>query len=473
MRPLIPLVLLAVAWCSAAAPPLPAQFASDDGALTLFLDEGVSGAHLMIGYGFLVPLEVAWAGDTIEATIGTDVAVAGVFDGDTLLLTLRQGDAEETRTLSRRSGGVTAPDDAPLLAMLAFVPDTANARLGGLPGVGFVDLGAAQDLAAAPRPGSPADLDAMADAERARWMAALRRLQTGPPDVLMGALPMIASMDDLLGFRWSEIEGAIGYGQPPTLGMVIAAEVGRERVAEGLTRRGFASTEVDGVTVWHRGEDGRASLGEREPGDPFVGPLGMAARIAMLPGHLVGTRFWPMTREAVATARGRYPSLADAPDYRTLARAALSTDGALIQAQFLGPLDVGYVADDPFALLRGGDAPARDAPVLPPFGLAVLVDLQDGPDQVSLIALLYPDADAAAAAAEVLAGRLTRFVAETIPTSGARVEPPRVYGGEDGLAAAVAAIRSPPHGAAEGGAAYARWLQAVARRGFELLRWGP
>jgi hypothetical protein len=172
--------------------------------------------------------------------------------------------------------------------------------------------------------------------------------------------------------------------------MVIAAEVGRERVAEGLTRRGFASTEVDGVTVWHRGEDGRASL-------------------------------------------------------------------------------LGYVADDPFALLRDGlDAPARDAAVLPPFGLAVLVDLQDGPDQVTLIALLYPDADAAAAAAEVLAGRLTRFVDETIPTWGARVEPPRVYGGEDGLAAAVAAIRSPPHGAAEApGHAYARWLQAVARREFE------
>jgi hypothetical protein len=77
VRPLIPLVLLALAWCSTSAPPLPAKFASDDVDLTLFLDESVSGAHLMIGYGYLDPLEVAWAGATIAATIGTDVAVAG------------------------------------------------------------------------------------------------------------------------------------------------------------------------------------------------------------------------------------------------------------------------------------------------------------------------------------------------------------------------------------------------------------
>ncbi len=131
-------------------------------------------------------------------------------------------------------------------------------------------------------------------------MTAWRRLQTGPQDLRSDALTMIASMDDLLGFEWFAIEQALGYGRPPTLGIVLAAQVDAERLGDRLARRGFASTVLHGVTIWHRNEDGRVNLAERTPADPFVGPLGMAARIAVLPDHLVGTRFWSMTREAAS-----------------------------------------------------------------------------------------------------------------------------------------------------------------------------
>jgi hypothetical protein len=474
MRPLIPLVILALAWCSAAAQPTPAKYVSADGAVALFLD-GEGGGHLMVGDGLLFPLDAVVTKDEIEATIGAEVAVVGRFEGDALHLTLRQGDVEETLTMTRRFVRSAIPSDGPLLALLAFVPDTAYARLGG---VGFVDLGAAQDVAAVPRPSSRFDLEAMGDEERARWTTALRRVQTGPNELRVGAVPMIASLDELLGFTWSDIGGALGYGQPPAAGLVIAADVDAERLGDRVARRGFARSEIGGITVWHDGEDGRVSLADREPGDPFVGLLGMAARIALVPGHLVGARLWSLTRDVVDAALGRYPTLADAPDYRTLARAAVNGGGVLIQAHYFGPLDVGFPPGDPFAALRDGALEvAGEGPALPPYGLALLADLQDGPHQVSLIALLYADPDTAAAAAEVLQGRLATFVDESVSTWGAQVQPPRVDPGEDGRVSVTASIRydldaATVQGAPPGGA-FGMWLQAAYRRQFPLVRIGP
>jgi hypothetical protein len=478
MRSLMPLVLLTLTWCSAVAQSLPAKFVSDDGALALFLGEDMTEAHLMLGYGFLFPVEATLAGEAIEGTIGAEITLTGVPAGDALRLTLRRADVEETLTLSRQRGGTAPPSDDALLALLRLVPDTPNARLGGIPGVGYADVAAALALASGPRPTTREAFDALEDGARDGWTTAFRRLQTGPQDLLSGALTMIASMDDLLGFEWFAIEQALGYGRPPDLGVVLAAEVEPDRLGERLARRDFAAAALDGVTVWHRNEDGRVNLAERAPGDPFVGPMGMAARIAVLPGHLVGTRFWSMTRDVVGTAVGRYPSLADALDYRTLAHAALEGDGALIQAQFLGPLDAGFVAADPFAILRDGTGtPAPEGHALPPYGLAILADRQEGPDQVSLIALLYPDAATAAAAAAVLSDRMAGFAPETVAGWGARVDPPRVHAGERRIAAAVASIRYPRSTAAAQGAppggAFTMWLRALVNRDLALLRIGP
>jgi hypothetical protein len=95
---------------------------------------------------------------------------------------------------------------------------------------------------------------------------------------------------------------------------------------------------------------------------------------------------------------------------------------------------------------------------------------------VSLIALLYRDADTAATAAAVLSERLASFAAETIAAWGARVDTPRVYLGESGLAAAVASIRYPLAAAAQGGppgGAFTMWLPALVTRDLDLLRIGP
>jgi hypothetical protein len=478
MRALILIVGLAVASNAAANGWLPAKFVSDDGTLTVFLDESLTDAHIMFGYGSLVPLEATATGDSFTARLGADIAVRGARDGDALRLTLRRGDAEETLTLARRHGGSARPYDGALLALLAAVPDTPNSRLGGVPGVGYADVGAAVALASGPTPTTRAEFDALGDEALASWSAAWRRLEAGPAEFRLAVREMVASMDDLLGFEPFAVDRVLGFGRPPTLGIVLAAEVDTGRLGDRLAGRDFAMAVLDGFTVWHRNEDGRVSLDQRAPGDPFVGRLGMAARIAVLPSQLVGTRFWSMTHEVVSTAAGHYPSLADSIDYRTLAEVAQEGDGTLIQAQFLGPLDAGFVPADPFALLRDGVAALTpDGPGLPPYGLALLADRQEGVDQVALIALFYPDVETAAAAAAILAARLASFATAEVASWDVRVDPPRVYLGEDGVAAAVASLRHPlATAAAEGapaGGAFALWLRAFVTRDLGLLTIGP
>jgi hypothetical protein len=490
MRPLILVMVLGLAWPAASALEPPRKYVSDDGALTLFVARptGAPEVHLMFGHGLLVAVDAELDGDVLEGTLGDDVSFRARLGDDAAHLTLRQDGVEESRTLPRQVGRAVAgdrieaapvpPGAAPLLALLALVPDTANARLGGVPGVSYADYAAALEAGPGPTPGTRAAFESLTDEQRRRWTEGLRRVQVGPPDLRMHVFAMIESLDELLGFEWFAVRRALGFGRPPTLGTVLAVDVEAERLAERLAVRGFTAAQLGGVTVWHRQEDGQANLAERAPADPFVGPLGMAARVAILPGHLVGTRFWETTHGVVGAATGQAPALADSPDYRTLAAAVGAEDGALIQVQFLGPLDVGFLTPDPFAVLREG-LPADPAagPALPPYGLAALADRQEGDDQVSLIALLYQDERTAAAAAEVLTERLASFRADELASWGAQPDGPRVHGGVAGHVAAIASVRYPSalaqaQGAPPGGA-FTAWLQAILMREFDVLRIGP
>lgn len=58
-----------------------------------------------------------------------------------------------------------------------------------------------------------------------------------------------------------------------------------------------------------------------------------------------------------------------------------------------------------------------ERPTLPRYDLTSLADLRDGPDEVVLVALLYPDREAAARAAPVLADRFEQYRPLRLPTS--------------------------------------------------------
>jgi hypothetical protein len=281
---LIGLIML----CSVAgAQVLPAKYATNDGRIALFLEataEGLS-AGLGIGHGLLLPIDAQLDSNQLTGTVGDDVRIEGTFEGDTLHLSLEQDGERQAFVLSHQVGKADVSDAAPLLDLLSLVPDTLTVRE-GTPLISFANFRSA--VADSPsQPQTREDFAAMQDEERQSWFAALRRLRSGPTDLLQYALPMIETMPELLGFEWFDIDAALSYGTPPRMGMLLTVADSSEALAEHLRSREFEETTFEGVTIWQRQADGQVNIARREPGDPFVGPLGMAARIAVLPEHLL------------------------------------------------------------------------------------------------------------------------------------------------------------------------------------------
>jgi hypothetical protein len=371
----------------------------------------------------------------------------------------------------------------PLLNLLSLVPDNEQAHTGaGWATIRYADFQAlyiSEDLETMRLRLNPNMLLNLAPLP-----AMMTRFQAGPqsmPFLLMG----IQQMPDMVGFRWiSDVNQSLEYGTPRNVATILAGSFDAEAVNRALEVRGFESTDVNGITVWHRFEDGEWDLEAREPADPFGGHLGMAARIAILPGYLANAGYWEMTEDMVAASSGEHPSLADDPDYRALAEAITDPDGLLIQALFFNLADVGSVDED--ALAEVYDAVqnlAGDYSPLMPYALAVLADRQEDNDQVHLIGLVYSDAAQAAAAAEEMASRISSFVAPGTDEVAALQFNAQisawVYDSETtGQAVAVVEARYPfPDERTDpetqffnpGGLLYRAWVDALRQRGFYPL----
>ena len=482
MRYLI--VLLLLNCTPALTQTAPSKFVSEEGQTAFFLEETPEGliATLTPGYGVFSSFEVDIEGTRLSGALEDGLNVTGVVEGDTLRLTLGEGGAQEVWVLTRQRADVPLSRTTPLLAML--VPDTVTARQ-GRPSVSFVDFGAAFEASSASShsPKTSEEFAAMSPETRQTWLKTLGRLRSGPPDLLPHLLVMIENMPDLLGFEWFDIDRALSYGTPPDVGTLFAATPDPDRLAEKLLGRAFERTSYQGTTLWQKGEEDSIDIMAREPGDPFVGPLGRAVRLAVFPDYLANAPTAAMTQAVVNSHDDRYPSLADADDYRTLAEALALEEGALVQAQFWNFFDVGLVPDDPSGMLRNPPgtlpslpetAPQGDA--LPPYGLAVLADSQAGPEQVGIVALLYEDGETAQEAAAVLTARLEAARSADYEAWDVRVEDGRAFESSTGLWAAVASVRYPlptTEDAPAPGAVFASWIRETAIREFGLLEVNP
>jgi hypothetical protein len=384
--------------------------------------------------------------------------------------------------VAQDSGGSSPEPPAPLLAMLGMVPDNELVQGQGWAAVRYADFQAlytaegVEDMRA--NQGTQALLD------NVPLPGMLSRLMAAP-QALQYVFAQSAQMPQVVGFEWiASVDRSLEYGVPPQTPLILGGTFDANAISSALSARGFEETDVSSVPVWSRFDDGAISVKDVEPADPFGGQLGKAARIAILPGYLANSAYWDATKGIIAAAQGDQPSLADNPNYRALTDAITAPDGLLLQALFFDMADIGALPADPAAMMAGqGQDPTADYGPLMPYALAVLADRQEGQDQVHLIGLVYPDAAAAASAADEVARRITAF---TLPQKtdtlvdqyGAQVSS-RVYTSDaTGLAVAVVEVRYPlPADRIDastgrfitGGLMYRNWAQAIMMRAFFVL----
>ncbi|MCC7449250.1 MAG: hypothetical protein IT324_17655 [Anaerolineae bacterium] len=371
------------------------------------------------------------------------------------------------------------PNNDPLLAMLALIPDSPTVRVTQGFGVSYADYRAIEAAHGFTRPAPGTDFASLSEDQQELWFYAMGRVRSGTP--LSYVRSYLSDAPRLVGFSWFDVDRALEYGVPPHTVKIFGGTFDADKISVALSARDFEKMDVDGVTVWHRFEDARTNLTKREVGDPFGGELGMAARIALLPGHLANARYWDDVNAVVAAYKGSPQSLADALDYRALTEAitdSASFKGALLQAIFI-----------PAEATEGiGLAPADQMPnapdlnayqPLPSYQLAVIADRQEGDTQVNLIAAAYSDESTAQQASTELHKRIVEFnIGKRYDLVKATVDARRIYKAANGLNVVVIAVRYPlqaykpdakPGENVQGGLVYALWVQSMTRRQFYPL----
>ncbi|MGC9529914.1 MAG: hypothetical protein ACP5G2_04760 [Candidatus Bipolaricaulaceae bacterium] len=304
----------------------------------------------------------------------------------------------------------------------------------------------------------------------------LGRIAAGP-QALQYLFSSAGRMAEVVGFEWlTHVDRSLEFGEPPAVGLVLEGPFDTGAIAAALAGRGFEQRTVNGVEVWHRFDDWTVNLTARELADPFGGHLGAAARIAVLPATLLSGRGWGIVEAGIAASQGEISSLGDDAGHRALVEVLAGADYPPIQA---------LLFPGPALRVHGEDWPADDlSDRLAPYLLAGLADRQEGDDQVHVIGLVYPDADNARAASEVLHRRIQAFALPQAPQEplverfGAAVTPAVIQRPQEGLSVAVVEVRYPlpyPRLDAQtgmytvGGQLYRLWVQAILMRAFSAL----
>ena len=335
------------------------------------------------------------------------------LDGNPLLSpppdVVLQGTEAVLEYLREKSEIVTGQEKtSPLLEMLALVPNGEYGYYHNQLGtVQFADFHALYTVEDIEDLRTTLDTEALLDAVPS-FFKMTYRIRAGLLD--NGILSFAYYVPRTMGFDLiQDVDCILEFGASPYNGLILGGDFDAAAVGAALSTREsypFEQSDVNGVTVWHRFDDGTQNPAMRDPADPFYGHLGGAARIAILPGYLAGAQVWEITEHTIAAAQGEYDTLADDPAYRALADAITAPDGWLIQALFFDPADIGVIPEETRLSAEDFDAITEEYGSLKPYQLAVLADRQEGQDQVNLIGLVYPDAVTAANAAEEVARRL-------------------------------------------------------------------
>ena len=277
---------------------------------------------------------------------------------------------------------------------------------------------------------------AFADWSQARVVAArdaapgvdLRRvLRVGVgPDGIRDMAVAADGGESAIGFTWETVGPALLVGQPPSVAVGLGGKGPSDHaaIATALAARDFERRDVGNVAVWYRLDDFRIDLTLRDPADPFWGPIGGSARIALVDDGILATRAWGPVETVLSDKQPTYGEVPLFADLLDAVDAALGPDGRVVQAFSFLPLAFGgpplESSPDGPGFVLGEAAPG--AKPLPPFLAGLLVDAFAGDRDTALLVLAFagPEAGDAVAArlAEAISGTDQLGTAEgTIVTS--------------------------------------------------------
>lgn len=289
----------------------------------------------------------------------------------------------------------------PLLIMLASVPQDPVYPPMSANTISYADYRAIERANGVPNPASRTEFDLMDETLQSWWQASLLRIHAGPPGFVNLTTDKIATMPELMGFDYFDMDQALVYGADPYVGTVVRSADGAFSLTEttkALSARGYSPRASATGIAWGLGGDGMTNIDNIALGDPFGGDVGLASRVAVMDTHTVANSFlWGILLKTTEAHTGETPSYDELPEYRVMARVLSPQGGDLLQA-FILNREAGYQQQ-----------PHADLPPLPPYTLAAAADLQVGAQQVHRIVLLYADATDAEKALFQLPGRVAAF----------------------------------------------------------------
>jgi len=236
------------------------------------------------------------------------------------------------------------------------------------------------------------------------WRANSYRINTGLPlnEIMFSdeAVPM-------LGFSLIDVDQAVLFGQPPSMGLVMHGDFDFDAVHWALRERGYEVVSDGGVEVYCPEGDcsltASMDLANRNPANPFGGTFGRREAFALVrdAGLILNSADAQVVADMLAAGAGTVAAAADEAAHAAMISALELVGGQIAQVQLVTPQ-----LPDPLA-------EPVEYPPMAPFALGALVDRHvDASSTSTEVVLIYPDTPAADGALEGFMERMLAFTAD-------------------------------------------------------------
>lgn len=323
-----------------------------------------------------------------------------------------------------------------LLSMLGGVPQTPLAQDENF--INFVDSFAMESAYGVARPTSPASLTTTQglDDATAAWMAISANIGKLPHHA-----PYLWGREDgpeVVGFDMLQVDRALQFGTPPEEGLILVGDFDAEAISAAYEANfDLTARDFEGTRVWTWGDDLQAGfeidLDNQVLANPFGGMLGRRQPILISDGLLMSSPDLDLVLGHADAAAGNVPSLAEDTRYRAAAE-AVAKDASILQAAIAGPVLTQEMGSAEFLVPSDGhhskeavnqylEPILADYQELPAYELLLLADTVTASEQVTRLALVFPDAETAENAAAVILSRLDAYPTLYGDTFGERLIP--------------------------------------------------